>query len=288
MGWGAPGGPGAAQSPRERLSAPLGQRRDGGKKRRNGSGGGGHSGVPGTARLRERASARRGGGRGWEQKSGTFSAGGGGAPGPRGRALHSFLPGGTGEIRAGRGQRMEPGRALPPPPPGARGARRPRAGSARRAEPGRRNRGGKREESQGRGAPGIPPLTPGIRAAVPGPSAAAIGGYPGRRPPASPRPAQNEERALRAPRCARGGMRCGARGCAPSIPPFPLPSPFDPDLRAIFALARRRRPRARSLRLSPPHYYYYFFFRLRAAGSRNRFQIYANGYVRLAVLAKLD
>lgn len=106
--------------------------------------------------------------------------------------------------------------------------------------------------------------------------------------PASPRPAQNEERALRAPRCARGGMRCGARGCAPSIPPFPLPSPFDPDLRAIFALARRRRPRARSLRLFPPHYYYYFFFRLRAAGSRNRFQIYANGYVRLAVLAKLD
>lgn len=72
-------------------------------------------------------------------------------------------------------------------------------------------------------------------------------------------------------------------------PPFPLLSPFNHDLRAIFSLARRRRPRARSPRLFfSPHYYYYFFFRLRAAGSRNRFQIYANGYVRLAVLAKLD
>lgn len=35
-------------------------------------------------------------------------------------------------------------------------------------------------------------------------------------------------------------------------PPFPLLSPFNHDLRAIFSLARRRRPRARSPRLFFP------------------------------------
>lgn len=145
-----------------------------------------------------------------------------------------------------------------PPPPGARGARRPRAGSARRAEPGRRNRGGKREEPQGRGAPGIPPLTPGIRAAAPGPSVAAIGGYPGRRPPPPRGPARPNATSVCPPPPPPALSPAPARGPALTVGDVP-PHLVLGDHQVLgdgqlgrLLLARHGRSRPRARRCRPP------------------------------------
>lgn len=203
---------------------------------------GGRRGTAEFPALPGPGSAPRPGGGGREQKSGTFSAGGGGAPGPRGRALHSFLPGGTGEIgRDGAARGARPGPALPPPP--SRSVHVGRRGHVR-AAPAARSRAGETGGAPrgGGAAPGIPNPHPRIRAAAPGPSEAAIAGCPGRRRPPPPRPRAAQRRLPTppppsAPRPCTHGWRCPPPSCTWSPPgprrwsarpPPPLPTWSDP------------------------------------------------------------
>lgn len=178
------------QSPRERLSALPGQRRDGGKKRRNRSGGAeGHGGVPGTARPRERASARRGGAGTKERNVQRGGRGGAGAAWP---SLALVPTRRNRRDRAGRGSAWSTAGPCPPPPSSSsRSVHVGRRGHVR-AAPAARSRAGETGGAPrgGGAAPGIPNPHPGIRAAAPGPSEAAIAGCPGRRrppPTAAPR-----------------------------------------------------------------------------------------------------